>query len=91
MKAPAAIKGLLHRVELSVGSEMLDCDDIRTVGEGGEIQAGDTARPSTSAVQQPHIPCPQLSRAPNRWKWSRSTSTRFQCGATVVSTAAPLG
>ena len=36
------------------------------------------------------MPCPQLSRAPYRPKFSCSTSTRFSCGATCADTAWPF-
>src|SRR5580700_9701254 len=49
----------------------------------------DTALSSTSTVQQPHRPCPQLSRAPNRSKRCNS-STRLRCGSISVETSWPL-
>src|SRR3984885_14625776 len=45
--------------------------------------------PSTSTVQQPHSPWPQLSRAPNRSKRCNN-STRLRCGSIAVETASPL-
>src|SRR5580692_6401916 len=49
----------------------------------------DTALSSTSTVQQPHRPCPQLSRAPNRSKRCNN-STRLRCGSISVETFIPL-
>src|SRR5580692_3003576 len=45
---------------------------------------------STSTVQQPHSPWPQLSRGPPSAKRSRNTSTSVSCGATTHSAAAPF-
>src|SRR5262249_8761234 len=39
---------------------------------------------------QPHSPCAQLSRAPNRSKRCCNSSTRFWCGAISALTASPL-
>src|SRR6478609_693389 len=50
----------------------------------------DTGRPSTTTVQQPHRPCPQLSRAPNNANCVCSISTTLWCGFTSATTDRPF-
>src|SRR5450759_1929445 len=54
------------------------------------VRQPETGLPSTSTVQQPHSPCPQLSRAPNRANCVCSISTALWCGFTSAVTGRPL-
>src|ERR1700753_3319135 len=50
----------------------------------------DTDLPSTYTVQQPHKPCPQLSRAPFSSKWPDNISISVSCGMMLAETLAPF-